>query len=334
MARQHTKCISVSNHLGKMAGQVIIAAAVAALPILLFGGAFVPGLAVVVLTAIIAYCRWWLYDRLVCLGGDRCAVGWVSKVEPPSKKSGLDSFDTDYSFNLVLAPHVEGATQASVESDGLQGDLVRQHVPDDWDFEGIDEGQWKNRPSAALHAEFEGGGVYDLMIACLAALPFAIAATVVCAIPFFGWIACVILGAIAAAIFIAGVVVGLNDQGDPNDVDPGLGEIHTNDETGRGADILVVRGTWVYDSAHEGWNEIHPILHCQRIGTWSGSWSATEFAQPHTMEAVSRWCEKVVEVDEPATTGAQLRAENRWEVHPTVDGCAGSTGGGRPPDIH
>lgn len=44
-------------------------------------------------------------------------------------------------------------------------------------------------------------------------------------------------------------------------------ERHVNDSTGRGADILVVKGSWVYDSAHEGWNEIHPIKHCQTIGT-------------------------------------------------------------------
>jgi hypothetical protein len=334
MARQYTKCISAGNHLGKLAAQVIIAAAATALPILLFGGALVPGVAVVVLSAIIAYCRWWLYDRLVCLGGDRCAVGWVSKVEPPSKKTGLDRFDTDYSFNLVLAPHLEGATQKAVEDDGLQGDLIKKHVPDDWDFEGMQEGQWANRPTAALHAEFEGGGVYNLMIACLAALPFAVAATVVCAIPVLGWIACAILGAIAAGIFLAGVIAGLTDTGDPNDVNPGLGEIHTNDPTGRGADILVVRGTWVYDSAHEGWNEIHPILHCQRIGTWGGSWSSTEFAPPSTMDSVKRWCEKVTQAEDPATTTAQLRPENQWEVHPVVDGCAGSAGSGTPPNLH
>jgi len=29
----------------------------------------------------------------------------------------------------------------------------------------------------------------------------------------------------------------------------------------------LVSGTWVYDSAHEGWNEIHPIKKCLRLGT-------------------------------------------------------------------
>jgi hypothetical protein len=327
MAVQHTKCISPSKHLGKAAAQIIIAAAVAALAALLLGAAFVPGLAIVVLTAIIAYCRWWLYDRLVCLGGERCAVGWVSKVEPPSKKSGLDRFDTDYSFNLVLAPNVEGATQSAAEADGFQGELIRNQLPG-WDFSGMQEGTYQNRPSAALHAEFEGGGVYDLMIACEAALALAVAAVVVCAIPVFGWLACAILEVVAGLIFLGGVIVGLTDTGDPNDVNPGLGEIHTNDVFGRGADVLVVRGTWVYDSAHEGWNELHPILHCQRTGiTWNGSWSSTAFSAPNTMDAVKRWCEKVVEGDAPATIRSQQEPSNQWEVHPVIDGCTPSQPG-------
>lgn len=83
----------------------------------------------------------------------------------------------------------------------------------------------------------------------------------------------------------------------------------------------------MYDSAHEGWNELHPILHCQRIGTWGGSWSSSEFAPPHTMDAVQRWCGKVIEAEDPATVSAQLLVENQWEVHPVIDGCVGSTRG-------
>jgi hypothetical protein len=30
-------------------------------------------------------------------------------------------------------------------------------------------------------------------------------------------------------------------------------------------DVLVVMGRWIYDSAHSGWNELHPVLHCQKI---------------------------------------------------------------------
>ena len=333
MAKQYTKCISPSAHLGKAAAQIIIAAAVTALVVILAGGAFIPGAGAAALAAIIAYCRWWLYDRLVCIGGERCAVGWVSKVEPPGKKSGLDRFDTDYSFNLVLAPHLEGAKQATVEADGIQGELIRNQLPG-WDFQGMDETQWKNRTAAALHCEFEGGGVWELLQWALVAFALATAATVACAIPIIGWVVCAILGAAAAIISLVGVISALNNVGDPNDVNPGLGEIHVPDPTGRGGDILVVKGTWVYDSAHEGWNEIHPILHCQRIGTWNGSWSGTEFAPPHTKAAVDRWCNELARADDPATRDAQQRPENQWQVHPLVDGCRGSDRNGGGGDIH
>src|SRR5947209_7436037 len=112
--RQYTKCIAAKNHVGKQYAQVLIAAALAALP-LAFGAGVIPGVLIVACGAIIAYCRWWLYDRLVCLGGDVCALGWILKIEPPSAKSGLDKFDTDYSINLVLLPHLEGAKQEDVE---------------------------------------------------------------------------------------------------------------------------------------------------------------------------------------------------------------------------
>ena len=130
--------------------------------------------------------------------------------------------------------------------------------------------------------------------------------------------------AIAAVLVLAGIIGGLLDTGDPNDVNPGLGEIHVNDATGRGADVLVVRGTWVYDSAHEGWNELHPILQCQRIGTWQGSWWSTTITPPQTMAAVDRWCRMLTEAEDPATITATLRSENQWEVHPVIDGCNGS----------
>lgn len=48
----------------------------------------------------IALCHWWLYVRLICLGGDRSATGAIYSLEPYSFSN--DIFDTDYSFNLLL----------------------------------------------------------------------------------------------------------------------------------------------------------------------------------------------------------------------------------------
>ena len=46
---------------------------------------------------------------------------------------------------------------------------------------------------------------------------------------------------------------------DATDDDKNTGTIYP------GQDVLVVMGTWIYDSAHAGWNELHPVLHCQRV---------------------------------------------------------------------
>lgn len=326
---QHTQCVDDSNHSGQLAylgvGGLVGVAVI--LVVLLAGGALIPGAAVAALLLVIAYCKWWLYDRLICLGGEKCAVGMVLTVEPPENKSGLDSFDTDYSVNLVLAPHRVGDDQAKTESDGIQGDLIKNHLllnnrPLHADlsregFAGEKTRQWGNDPyTAVFHCEFEGGGVQTLYDAAKVALALAGAAAVVCSIPIFGWIACAILGAAAAIVTIAGIIAALNDRGNPSDVNPDLGtEIHANDKAHRGADLLVVKGEWVYDSAHEGWNEIHPIRHCQRIGTWYGSW-------PWDAKlATQSWCKALDDADKPSTRDNQTKPQNQWTIHPVIDGC-------------
>lgn len=322
--KQYTKCIDVNDYqvqIWQLAPGFVAAAAIAVV-ILLAGGAIVPGVGVGLLLAIIAYCRWWLYGRLICLGKEVCAIGWVITVETPAEKSGLDKFDTDYSVNLCLAPFRLGATQAEVEVEPVQGwivketDSIKNSVHPTLDFAGLTAQQYSNyKPTASCHAEFEGGGIWDLYQAAQAALPFAGAAAVVCSIPILGWVACAILGGIAAAITIAGIIAALNDTGSPSDVDPALGnEIHTNDPTGIGADILFVKGEWVYDSAHEGWNEIHPIRRAQRIGTWGGSW---EFG----VGTVTQMCDASARADDPATVANQQQPQNQWQIHPVIDGC-------------
>jgi hypothetical protein len=264
--------------------------------------------------------KWWLYDRLICLGGERCAVGIPLSVEPPEGKSGLDAFDTDYSMNLLLCPHWIGDTQDKVEGDGVQGELIKEQ-PDiqnnglDWQGEFVQlEGDPK---TAVLHCEFEGGGVYKLYQAAQAALAFATAAVVACAIPVLGWVACAVLGVIAAVIALAGIAEALGDKGRPTDVSSKLAELHPYYPKGNGADVLVVKGEWVYDSAHEGWNEIHPIRQCQQI--------AFTYDQPipeaTTRYLVREWCGAIDDANAPTTKAAQAQPQNQWESHPVIDGC-------------
>ena len=226
----------------------IVASVLGAISLAAIAGAFAAAGAA---AAIIAYCHWWLYNRLVCLGGDRCAIGMLLTVEPPEKKSGLDRFDTDYSINLVLAPTRPGADRATVES-SLQGELIKEQAAtknEGMKFVGYETRQWANYAmTTVLHCEFEGGGVKTLYDAAQAALAVAAVGAAFCFIPIIGWVVCAIAGVVAAIILIAAIIAALNDKGDPSHVNPDLGELHTNDFTGIGADLLVVSGTWVYDS--------------------------------------------------------------------------------------
>jgi hypothetical protein len=349
--RQYTKCVSISDFVGFKFVQYVMLGGVAVVTGLIakiLGAPFVPGLLITILSAIITYCLWWLYDRLICLGGDVCAVGFVLSVETPEEKSGPDIYDTDYSLNLVIPPTLIGAGKTEVENSTPLGTLVKEAADvAGYTFAGYTLpfsanlitkfASGKPAPADAelvtscLHAEFEGAGVYDLLQACKAALAFALAAAAVCSIPVFGWIACVILSVVAAVITFAGFYNAADDTGNPTDVNPNLTAIHSAQRPdGFGADILVVKGTWVYDSAHTGWNEIHPIKQCQKIGTMIGQgWAEIQISDdpvvlqqiPDIPSWISGWCALLATLTDPATVTNQQLPQNQWTVHPLIDGC-------------
>ncbi len=355
--RQYTKCAPASKFVGflwvqyvMLGGAGIAAGALA----LLLSGAFIPGVMIGLLTAVITYCLWWLYDRLICLGGDICVVGFVLSVEKPEDKTGLDKFDTDTSLNLVLPPNLVGASRAQAEASVPLGKFMMEQ-PDVANYRflgyslpfagnmitkfptGIPDGS--QFVTDCMHAEFEGGGVYDLLQACYAALALATAAAVVCSIPVIGWVACLILSAIAGLITLVGAINALNDTGNPTDVNASLSSIHpAQAPDGSGADILLVKGTWVYDSAHEGWNEIHPIKQCLKIGTMlDQQWKEVQTFEgqvqdiPDVTAYVNNWCTLLATSTLPATIANQGQPQNQWIVHPLVDGC--QPAGGPPPPI-
>ena len=131
-------------------------------------------------------------------------------------------------------------------------------------------------------------------------------------IPIIGWIACLIAGLVAAAILAIAAAVALGERGSPTDVNSELDELHSY------RDVLVVKGTWVYDSAHTGWNEIHPIKQCQRIDNSGGGLTGW----PSDIEArAKRWCAALDDAQTNATTTAQALPENQWVIHPVIDGC-------------
>lgn len=348
--RQYTQCINANSFSSAPIIDAVAAGLFASLlaivtVILATGGlgglAGGAAAALGIVTALLSFVHWWLYGRLVCLGGDRCAIGMVISVEPPSEKTAtFPRLDSDYSFNLLLPPRpgsaglLPGASQADVIARGVDGNLIAEQTATSailLDFKGESArtcdaekcGETNCPDTAALHCEFEGAGMYIFYQWLKVIFGILVAGTIagaLCLIPIIGWIACLIAGillAAAAAAFIAAIVHGNLDAGSPADVDPSLGsEMHQNNCSGVGADLVVVSGEWVYDSLHEGWNEIHPIRHCQRIGTWTGVWP---WGDPQAER--DKWCGAIASAGSPLTIDNQKKPENQWTIHPFIDGC-------------
>lgn len=349
--RQYTKCVSTDDFRGApIANSValgLFVALTALVTAMLATGGFSGLLAgaaggIAIVTSLLAFTHWWLYGRLICLGGDRCAIGMVISVEPPSKKDlPFDRLDSDYSINLLLPPHQPGATQAQVIATGVDGSLIAEQAASHrhyHEFKGESarscDGKkcgYANCPeTASLHCEFEGAGMfifYQWLKAVLALLVAGTVAAALCLVPVIGWVACLIAAIIlaaSAAALLAGLTHGLLDAASPSDVNPALGgELQQNACDGTGADIVVVSGEWVYDSLHEGWNEIHPIRHCEKIGTWAGTWASSfPSMTPFDGQALRDiWCRAVTAAGSPLTVANQKDPRNQWTVHPELDGC-------------
>jgi len=403
---QFTKCVNVKDKV--YPGKPTVVAVLAAIATLAVGGGLSPYTAIPLLLIVIGFCLWWLYDRLICLGGDRCAIGFLGNVEPPDAKSGFEMFDTDFSFNLVLAPHqyqerppgylttplppappgkdpkewadekFKEALHAQIADDGLQGVLIKEtdttgnektiFGTKKYDFSGYFStiGGWsvKYNFQPYLHCEFEGPGVLDLLHSAEAALAFATAAAVVCAIPVIGWLACAVLSAIAGLIALVGIFEAINDKAKPTVYDPVTGQ--TSSAMHPLSDILFVRGTWVFDTFHEGWNELHPIKDCYLVAkaSWQsadvidwdnaiasymvaiGRWTWDALKLPNFTpikdgppkpsdwtDWVKFWCDHVETASSPLTVAAQSRQENQWTIHPLIDGCQPERRGDPAPDL-
>lgn len=324
---QYTTC-TPSTNWQSMAAYIAWAVGpltVVCLPLIAAAGWCIPFyLLALVAAGTVAGCDWWLNVRLVCLGGDRSVIGMIVSVEPSRGKTEFfGELDTDYSINLLVYPCLPGVSQAVAEATVPYGVLLAetQGVKDDVGFFRGEFAPLHPTPSepksAVLHAEFEGAGMRDFRIGALVALGFAIAAVVACAAipPPWGLVVAAFLAFLAFLAGLIGYLIGDHDY-----ADPGQGsipsELHQNDPTsGLGADLLYVAGTWVFDSFHEGWNELHPIKVCTPIGTWNGAWPADIPAITKRLDA------GFADASDPLTVGRQNDEHWRWRVHPYIDGC-------------
>lgn len=327
--KQYTSCIEpheyiTTNHLLVATGQASLVAGSAFAAIATTGAWHCWWIAaeIFAIAWVVAYCRLFLYERLICLGGDRDAIGAVISVSGTTLR-GLP--DNDFSVNLLLQNNEFGADRATVIESTPFGFLVDEQpkianagLPTSGHSSEDKHGTQKF--SEDLHAEFEGGGAYYLYLGATVALFAAFAALAVCLIPFPGaQIIALALALLALLAILVGGIVGLLSGGSASDANPNLGEVQTNNESnngaGAGADILFVSGSWVYDPWHTGWNEIHPVKVCMRVGKWDGDWDT-----PPDIILRVRTQLDVAATD--ATIAAQQRPENQWAVHPALDSCA------------
>ena len=322
--KQYTSCcqakdwVSLSAYLGFAAAGL----AVVWIPIIaLAGWCALFYLLVAAAAAGVAACRWWLEVRLVCLGGDRSAIGMLVSSEPPADKSWPGSVDSDFSMNLLPYPALPGVTQADLELTSPYGVLVAEQAGPN-SMSGSSPGRRQRRRTASRVRSCMPSSKVPACVTSSSpsrvALGLAIAALIACVAipPPWGLIVAGILALLAFLAALFGTLFGSGDHGAPGDVKGAPTEVHDNDPvTGLGADLLYVYGTWVFDSLHTGWNEIHPIKKCTFVGKWDGAWPTDIVDVQHRLDA------GFADARDPATVSRQAEDRFTWAIHPLVDGC-------------
>ncbi len=349
--RQYTSCVKPGNFqdLGftYLIGFGIVATAMAALIAAVASGAFVAVLvgAIAAFVVLITFLLWWLYGRLICLDDvDRCVIG-AALGRPSSDPAGKGG-DDDSSFNVVLAPsRIDLFADKDPSSDDdystrlpepkehywaniLQGEIVtpNQKILD------IGRGYVSDTAHAryvkSIHSEFEGSGIRNLLAWANVVLAVLILALIASSVPGLG-IFLAVIALILSIFFGVTAFTGPLNPGDPQDVGINQGELVAGQ-------IVVMKGNWVYDSLHTGWNEIHAIHACQIIGetTDGKTWPTTIDAPDGTVlqldlgtdegvkAAIGVWCLAMNQAEDAEEGGNRDDPAQNWVVHPLIDGCS------------
>lgn len=342
---QFFKCVSPSNFkpltsviaLGIISGALIIADILIAI----VSGAAVPGLGIVagvlLIAAVFELCAFLSGGKLVCLGDDSCTIGRIMKLIPVgSDKSGFEKMDDDFTIDTLPSPHspVELLSDITMTDPNQGPFLVEQGATNGLGlpfagvsvkFDNIDH------DTDVFHVEVKGCRVHDVCIVWKALSFGAPIVGAICSIPLIGWVICAIAALIwlaITAIATAAAWAGAH-AGDINDVyDPAAGELTGADpKTGEGGDVILVRGDWVYDAGHSGWNEIQPTRFVQKLtGVVDAKYQAMAKADDTLVaefkkEVLDPWCFHVGVASDPLTIAAQKDPANGWHIHPSVDGC-------------
>jgi hypothetical protein len=358
--RQYTSCIKASEFSDTFAGNegLIVTAIVGVLYLLslvaasFFNPAFII-LAIGAVSYLIAYLQWWLHGRLICLSDeDQCVIGVA--ISKPSVKALQKGGDNDASFNVALAPsRVELLADKDPNSDDQFSTRLPEPKEHYWENAadpnvgnkqqgkivepnaqvlGVGRGYVSDdghvRYLKAIHCEFEGSGIQDLLDWAHATLALLLAIAALSAFPGLG-LFLTLLALLLSLIGAGAAALGGLNPGDPQDVLGNMGAIATTD-------IVIVKGNWVYDSLHDGWNEIHAIHACQVIGSMPDgkTWPAqidtpdgfTDILGLDTPENVARaigvWCLALRQAEDAEDGGNRDDPQNNWVLHPLVDGCS------------
>jgi len=361
----YTDCSAPSNYYGMPIWAYVLLGGVGLGALITLGvaGAWAPGVAAFMATVCLAgivLCSWWLNVRLICLGGNKTAIGAIYHLEPPTPTFNAFAFgdyDTDYSFNILLWPFLPTDT------------LPTSFTSEQWTANAIPDliAAWPTLPPAIpvvpyaktqvdlilaqyntmgslglgfsgqpggsqqfflLHCEIEGPGMHDLRIMFFVLFALYIAAAALSLIPGVGTILSIILSFLAFLAFLFGGAAITHQDASPPSGDGFNGTLNAYDQaTGPNSlvDVVYVFGRWSYDSLHDGWNEIHPLLYMVKLGEVSqGNLAKGDWVLPDLPGTKQRLDAQFSIIDSPAAAQTQAQPQNRWNLHPLLDGCLGA----------
>jgi hypothetical protein len=332
---------SFNNYAGLTLFIGLIVAGVAA-SLSVYTAVITAGLLVILIT----FLTWWLYGRLINLGGEKCCIG--VNLGRPTVQPLEKATDDDATINLVLAPGPTAIADDKVDAipkedywNGIQGNLMAEQASILQIGREYVQDSHVRKYMKRLHCEFEGSGIRNTLAwagVVLALLLAAIAALTLLPYP-ANVVVFVILVILAGLITLLAVLAGFfgvgpfpQDPGDPGDVNPNLGTLERGD-------IVFIKGNWIYDSLHTGWNEIHAVHAGSKIARMDTikdeEGHDIEFVPWPTdigmglgldtpervKEAVTAWCDAQEGADDAEDGGSRDNPAHDWVIHPLIDGC-------------
>jgi hypothetical protein len=315
-----TSFVSLGALVTMLAAFMIVATSLWLIPILIS-----------VAVAVIAFCVWYLYHRLICLNpNQQCAIGVVTNILHPSVGSIVGKLgDNDATMNILLAPApLDYSQDLSQYTSHVQGDLIAPQVSITNAGLGYATSGGDLNHLRALHCEFEGSGIRDLLgfaIVVLALLIALLAITLLAPelapLLFILWLFAALIGAM-------GIVNLFTSSGTPSTSDPA-----GNPGNLVVGNIVAVTGDWIYDGGHVGWNEIHAVHNCQIItdttidlSDSNKAWPTEISGMPFVTDAdvnqvLTFWCAAIAKGNGAVKGGSMTDPGNNWVIHPVVDGC-------------